>query len=130
MSELICPKCQQRSREKIGKYYRSTCWVCRVDREANNLRGRRYRQDLRKQILEHYGEVCSCCGEKEKRFLTFDHKNNDGGQFRKKNGKDNMVTMRWIINNGYPDSIQVLCFNCNCGRQANGGICPHKQNLQ
>jgi hypothetical protein len=21
----------------------------------------------------------------------------------------------------------VLCFNCNCGRYHNGGICPHKQ---
>ena len=25
-----------------------------------------------------------------------------------------------------PDTIQILCFNCNCGRARNGGICPHE----
>jgi hypothetical protein len=21
----------------------------------------------------------------------------------------------------------VLCYNCNCGRARNGGVCPHQQ---
>lgn len=24
------------------------------------------------------------------------------------------------------DRYQLLCFNCNCGRHRNGGVCPHK----
>lgn len=32
---------------------------------------------------------------------------------------------RWAILNGFPDELQLLCFNCNCGRQRNGGVCPH-----
>jgi hypothetical protein len=24
------------------------------------------------------------------------------------------------------DTFQVLCFNCNIGRERNGGMCPHK----
>jgi hypothetical protein len=30
---------------------------------------------------------------------------------------------------GYPDKYRVLCFNCNSGAGANGGICPHKDPL-
>lgn len=27
----------------------------------------------------------------------------------------------------YPKDIQILCYNCNLGREKNGGICPHQQ---
>jgi hypothetical protein len=25
------------------------------------------------------------------------------------------------------DVLRLLCFNCNCGRAKNGGICPHEE---
>lgn len=25
----------------------------------------------------------------------------------------------------YPEGYQVLCYNCNCGKSINNGICPH-----
>jgi hypothetical protein len=128
MENEICPKCKLRNREKYKDYLRPTCWMCRVGHISNRNRNQKYRASLREQILRHYGNKCVCCGEEEKRFLTFDHKNNDGGKFRKQFGKDNTVLFRWIINRNFPDSIQVLCYNCNCGRAANNGICPHKLN--
>lgn len=52
---------------------------------------------------------------------------NDGNRFRRLNGNDTISLCRWIINNDYPNDIQVLCFNCNWGKHLNGGICPHKR---
>ena len=31
----------------------------------------------------------------------------------------------WLKNNNFPEGFQVLCFNCNCGKARNKGICPH-----
>ena len=31
------------------------------------------------------------------------------------------------ISRNFPDFLQILCFNCNCGRNRNGGICPHME---
>lgn len=33
---------------------------------------------------------------------------------------------RWLRKHSYPKgNFRLLCFNCNCGRELNGGICPH-----
>ena len=36
----------------------------------------------------------------------------------------------WIKRNNYPDGFQVLCWNCNSGKGANGGICPHERQAE
>lgn len=78
-------------------------------------------------IMAHYGDKCACCGETEFHFLTLDHINNDGAKQRAKIGRRTGFNLyRWLINHGYPDGLQTLCYNCNCGRARNGGICPHK----
>jgi hypothetical protein len=60
------------------------------------------------------------------KFLTLDHVNNDGHEHRKVLKHRNPATLyRWIIENNFPPMFQVLCFNCNCGKNVNGGICPH-----
>ena len=33
---------------------------------------------------------------------------------------------RWLKRNNFPEGFQVLCFNCNCGKEINKGVCPHK----
>ena len=77
---------------------------------------------LRKIVIDGYGGKCQCCNETIERFLTVDHPNNDG---RKDRG--NMSRMyRKIIRLNFPEEYRLLCFNCNCGRQVNGGTCPHK----
>lgn len=80
---------------------------------------------LREASLSAYGNRCRCCGETEPRFLTIDHKNGGGNKHRKEIG--NGVSLhRWLKKNNYPKGFQCLCFQCNCGRAVNGGICPHK----
>jgi uncharacterized OB-fold protein len=74
------------------------------------------------------GYVCACCGETTPEFLTLDHVNNDGAKRRRedKTGFGHGL-YRWIIRNNYPPIFQVLCYNCNCGKKHNGGVCPHEK---
>lgn len=77
---------------------------------------------LRAIVCEAYGGCCTCCGENNKLFLTVDHKNNDGSKHRQEVGSS---MYRWIVKNNFPETLQLLCYNCNCGRARNGGVCPH-----
>lgn len=72
-------------------------------------------------VYNHYGNMCSCCGETERLFLSIDHINNDGYQNRKK-GINLYID---IIDRGFPNDLQILCMNCNTGKARNNGICPH-----
>lgn len=92
---------------------------------------------LKEKILNYYGGCCECCGESDIRFLTLDHKNNDGAAHRNEIAKQRNWQLttscpggaafyRWVEENNYPNDLQVLCWNCNCGRQHNKGICPHQ----
>jgi hypothetical protein len=71
-----------------------------------------------------YGGKCACCGEDDIRFLSLDHVNNDGSEHRK-TLRDNQILANAVANY-QPDKYQILCYNCNCGRSSNGGVCPHK----
>lgn len=79
------------------------------------------------EALSHYGgPVCKCCGEDNIFFLTLDHVNNDGAEHRRETGgKSGKNLAWWLKKHNYPSGFQVLCFNCNCGRARNGGVCPH-----
>ncbi len=94
-----------------------------------SLRRLVYRDKLR--CLKAYGgdpPKCACCGESNLGFLTLDHVNSDGAAHRKA-----LLSApggnRWrkLIRLGFPmdPPLQVLCFNCNFGRQNNQGVCPH-----
>ncbi len=96
--------------------------ACAISRKFRDKRTR-----WRIKVINHYSKglnVCSCCGESDVRFLTIDHINGGGRQDKDFNGGNNRY--RKLISKGYPDGFQVLCFNCNCARAINGGICPHK----
>lgn len=89
---------------------------------------------LKRETMDSYGGKCACCGETELTFLTIDHINNDGNEHRRQMAGESgnysqagSRTYRWLRENGYPEGFQVLCANCNYGRQWNGGICPHKE---
>jgi hypothetical protein len=90
-----------------------------------------HRYGLKKKVLDHYGNRCACpgCTCDDARFLTVDHTNNDGAEHRRDiksintGGWGHMAS--WIIKNNYPNTLQILCMNCNCAKQWNGGVCPH-----
>jgi hypothetical protein len=87
---------------------------------------RTLRHNTKLKIINYYGGKCACCGESNLIFLNIDHINNDGAEHRRKIGRRKNDIYLWIKSNNFPPGFQVLCFNCNCGRQLNGGICPHK----
>lgn len=78
----------------------------------------------REEVIQHYGGKCSCCGETQYEFLSLDHVNNDGHK-HKKVGVTAHTLHQWAKNNGYPDTLQVLCYNCNCAKGVYGA-CPHQ----
>lgn len=92
---------------------------------SNCIAVQKKRRDSYKEIcFEKYGGKCSCCGETTPQFLTIDHINNDGAEHRRE--IKNISIHHWLIKNNFPNDFRLLCFNCNCGRQLNGGICPHQ----
>lgn len=88
-----------------------------------------YLPQLQKDVLTHYGNgrmACVCCGMEGMLFLTVDHVN---GRLphEKKNGKHRgWILKQYLRSHGYPEGYQTLCWNCNCARALNKGICPHK----
>lgn len=95
---------------------------------------KKHRLKLKRQVMDAYGGACACCGETELTFLTIDHINDDGAEHRRQLaaekggswGQAGSPTYRWLRDNGFPEGFQVLCANCNCGKQWNGGVCPHQ----
>lgn len=79
-------------------------------------------------VYDYYGRKCSCCGEDNPLFLTMDHINGrkDTPEKKKTGAHAVMHIARAIILGEPRTDIRILCFNCNCGRHRNGGICPHE----
>src|SRR5882757_1637501 len=109
-----------------------TCPQCKLDLPLSNYKhengalrnhvcrhclGRRYRSKLRLDTLNALGRKCICCGETNPNFLTLDHVQNDGAKHREElNCQQAMADAR---RQGYPkDKFQLMCFNCNCSREA------------
>jgi hypothetical protein len=107
----LCLRCGSRPQEKDV-----TCDRCKV-------KDRLKRTAERRQVLDHYGTMCACCGEKQAQFLCIDHVNNDGNVHRKTLQTNNIY--RWLLRNDFPVGFQVLCFNCNMAK-AIYGKCPHQ----
>ncbi len=97
-------------------------------RPCNSRVTKEYYAKAKNSVFNHYGRTCSCCGEDTQEFLTIDHVNNDGNEHRWSNG--NRITgvhlYQKIVKAGFPTGYQTLCMNCNFGKNANGGQCPHK----
>jgi hypothetical protein len=132
----LCRACREyySKRQKQRKRFRrqdGACTSCGAAPEAGLLRCARCKGKdragnlkIRAEALAHYGSVCSCCGESETAFLTFDHIAGGGTKHRETSGHH---LHRWLRRNKYPSGFCVLCFNCNCGRAVAGGVCPHKK---
>ena len=145
-----CTKCGETKDEskfykRTGKSYtQAECKACSLKRsqthyygpkyESHKKRDREYGREknirIKDAVFKAYGGYkCACCGELEPKFLSLDHINNDGAEFRrritgKRTGAGNQ-TYRWIYKNAFPDGFQVLCMNCNHGKRMNNGVCPH-----
>lgn len=111
---------------RVNKRYGTLAAYCHeCESQINQASSMRSRAKLKREVVDHYGGKCSCCGETEITFLSLDHVNNDGAEERR---RITSGTNMWYHarKEGYPDRYQVLCFNCNHGRFINGGVCPHQ----
>lgn len=114
----------EKRRKQITESHRR--WKSRQTKEHLSSLNRKWHQQTKKEVVEAYGGKCSCCGEANLGFLTIDHPNNDGKAHRKQIGGGGYKLYNWLKRNKFPAGFEVQCWNCNCGRAANGGTCPHK----
>ena len=78
----------------------------------------KYLDNLAKEVLQHYGGRCQCCGFSDldlkvhgKRFLKIDHIWGNGYKhFKELRGRN---FYRWLKINHYPTGFRVLCAGCN-----------------
>jgi len=128
-----CIRCKNRARpgktlcSKHAKYQHD---VYRNDYERNpekHLAAGKFQRDrLRREVIEHYGGKCACCGEKQFEFLTIDHTNGEASVQRAKTGKEPSGSRlyQYLKRNGLPEGYRVLCSNCNMAMSIHGQ-CPH-----
>lgn len=131
----LCTYCGKRKSE----YGKTRCKIHRIERNAwilkNQVRFKNRRKEASKRLYEEkkklvmntYGNKCSCCGEKEPKFLSMDHVDNGGTEHRRRMSGD---IYRWLVKNNFPKNFRILCHNCNHGRYLNGGVCPHEVKCQ
>lgn len=112
--------------ERFKKYSRETYWN---NKQENNAISRAYyarnkeetkkklnmtRKQQKVEVISRYTanrNCCECCGESRIIFLCVDHILGGGGKHRKKIGNTYIYT--WIVNNGFPKGLQILCMGCN-----------------
>lgn len=86
---------------------------------------------MRDEAVAAYGGCCECCDEGEPLFLTIDHVDGptegETGKRRSTGKAYGMQLFGFLKRAGYPPGYRVLCFNCNCGRERNEGVCPHQR---
>lgn len=129
-------------RHKFPPSLQILCWNCNIikqvlHRHANwtEEKMRIYSQMsdayLKQDVISAYGSQCVCCGETRSDVLVLDHVNNDGAKHRRlvsvghKKPPRSFGMWRWARKNHFPDSLRLLCFNCNGARQYSGQ-CPHE----
>ncbi len=130
----LCKNRRQRLKEE-GKCSKcaindAVTTLCNDCRKLESERHKAYNLKKKIAVLVHYGGInpccaCSGCKESDIRFLTIDHKDGNGAEHRKHYKKKYGTICNYLIKNNFPDGFRVLCWNCNCGRYFNNGVCPH-----
>lgn len=120
-SNAYCREYGSANKERRNKRLRE--WRKVADREMVKAMDRRsaVRRTIKyKQLaIDVYGGKCANCGVAHSAVLTLDHVNNDGNEHRKQISENRLFL--WACKNGFPDSLQLLCYNCNIGKHHNRG---------
>lgn len=94
-------------------------------RDKRNESRRQQRQKLRNEVISYYGGKCKCCGETTNEFLTIDHINGGGAEYRRRDSSHSHI-YHWLKQNNFPaEGFRILCYNCNCCL-GHYGYCPHQ----
>lgn len=121
--------------KSTGSGKSSWCVACCKDKAKRAAASRvKYNKRVRMEALREYcgGEPrcqCELCPLNTTGvhldFLTFDHIGGGGNEHRKQIGASSTKFVLWLRDNNYPDSIRVLCMNCNWASR-HSGVCPHE----
>ena len=131
IADNLCVRCGDNKPWKNGQMCRDCLnkhneWYKQSDYKVRHAK---QRAEEKKQVIDHYGGRCTCCGEGEPCFLAIDHINGNGNSHRKAINKWGSGFFKWLIKNDFPKEFQILCHNCNMGKHLNCGICPHKARI-
>jgi len=106
--------------ERDPDYYRR---YAREHRALYAEASRKHYADRRKQVFDHYGWACTCCGSTDR--PSIDHVGGDGGEHRQSlniTGGNARRVYVWLIKNGFPPGFQTMCLPCNQSK-ASGESC-------
>jgi hypothetical protein len=117
-------KYRQNNKEYISEWHRERHLK---NKEHDNEIARIYQKNQKLLAFQKVSKkeipTCEICGIDDLKLLTLDHKNNDGQKWRisrtgtkKDSGFYNLI-IQDKINPEEFQSLQVLCFNCNCNKQ-------------
>lgn len=130
-----CATCLQDQKDKYQRYKEmGLCSRCVINKAGSGklcesclLMTKHKRDEFKKVAFEAYGNRCQCCGETEPVFLSIDHVNNDGAEYRrnKAHPRGGALLCGWLIKQGFPKDFQLLCHNCQWGKRM-FGVCPHQ----
>jgi hypothetical protein len=137
---IRCSKCNKNNTKKISEWKKSHPKRVKEIRKKSYIKNQakillhahNYLRKFWLSVITHYGgnpPKCACCGETILKFLTIDHMYKNGRKERKELKRWGLPFYQWLVQNNFPEGYQVLCFNCNCGRAINKGICPHKEGI-
>ena len=105
-----------------------------VRKQKNSVRSIFYCQKLRYKCYAVYSKrlsnsdipCCNCCGENSSmQLLSVNHINGRKNLPEKEKHLTGMKLVRHLIENDYPEGIEILCSNCNFA-DGHYGICPHR----
>jgi hypothetical protein len=85
-------------------------------------------EKLKREVFEHYGLECFCCGENFFYHLTIDHPKKNGSKERRRLGiSGGSQFFHWLRSQGFPPGYRTACYQCNCTRGFHGQCNPkHK----
>ncbi len=150
-SAFFCQSYRQRPEIKERDSKRQKAYLQRPEiKERNSKREKAYKQrpeikerdsklnktnrkNLKNIVLTEYSKrisgidhpICACCGEDfHEIFLSIDHI--IARAKTKLHRRDEQISYRELIQNGFPKGYQVLCINCNMAK-GTAEKCPHQR---
>ncbi len=111
-------------RKKNAEYVRMKRATDEVYLERAKFYSRRYNDEVTAQFKEacinmysNGDACCAWCPQSDIDVLCLDHINNDGKQWRATGVRSGKHLYKWLIDNDYPEGLQVLCANCNMKKE-------------
>lgn len=131
--QSLKPEFRQKSREASQRYRAAHLEKCREQSREwrknhpeqkaglaieSKWRNREQHYLAKIKAILHYSNpkgycICNACGEQDIVVLCLDHIKGDGGKQRKETGISGSRFYTWLEQQGYPEGLQVLCWNCN-----------------